>query len=134
MDRRVWLRRLGAAGGLAISLIPMVLVLALTPNASWYDFLLVITGDGQRAGGPLVVHLGSHVSGDLGLVLARVPTAVTIWLLAPLAEYRRRDAWMTLVPIWNLYIAAKICARIVDATNSDTDHLAQPVLLPSSKH
>jgi hypothetical protein len=133
VNRRVWLRRLGAAGGIAICLIPMLLVYALTPGTSWYDFVLLMTGS-HRTDGPLVVHLGSHVTGDLGLVLAVVPIAVTIWLLAPLAEYRRRDALMTLIPVWNHYIAAKICARVVDASNSDTGRLTEGVLLPSSNH
>ena len=133
MNRRVWLRRLGAAGGVAICLIPMLLVYTSTPGASSYDFVLLAIG-GHRTDGPLVVHLGSHMTWDLGLLLAVVPTAVTIWLLGPLAEYRRRDALMTLVPVWNVYIAAKICARIVDATKSESAPLPEPVRLPSSKH
>ena len=75
---------------------------------------------------PLVLHFGSHTTCDLGLTLAIVPGAVTIWLIAPFVEYRRRDALMiVLLPVWNLYLTAKICARVVEA--------AKPDFIPSAR-
>src|SRR3954465_12361194 len=119
VNRRVWMHRFGALSGVGIFMIPPILVYASTAKAP--DFgrtllaLIVLSPGGHRVGGRLVFHFGSHVIFDLGLALAAVPGAVTIWLLAPLAEYRRRDALMTFLPVWNVYITAKICARVVDA-------------------
>ena len=119
MNRQAWMRRFGALTGVGIFMIPPILVYALTAKAPDPARILLalafLATGGHRMDGPLVFHFGSHVILDLGFALATVPGAVTIWLLAPLAEYRRRDALMTLVPVWNLYITAKICARVVDA-------------------
>src|SRR3954465_2273048 len=113
------MRRFGALSGVGIVVIPPILVYALTAKAPDFGRTLLalafLATGGHRMDGPLVFHFGSHGIFDLGLALAAVPGAVTIWLLAPLAQYRRRDALMTFVPVWNLYITAKICARVVDA-------------------
>jgi hypothetical protein len=139
VKRGGWLRRLGGAGGVGICVVPMLLLYALLPKAAssfkgapLLDLLFLATG-GHRTHGPLLVHIGSHMTCDLGLVLAMVPAAVTIWLLAPLAEYRRRDALMAWVPVWNLYITAKICARIVDAASADSALTPETIRLPSSR-
>jgi hypothetical protein len=123
VNRAAWSRRFGAIGGVGIVMIPPVLVYALTAQAP--DFgrtlfsLAVLATGGHRMHGPLVFHFGPNIIFDLGLTLAMVPGAVTIWLLAPLVQYRRRDALMTLLPVWNLYITAKICARVVDAAKRE---------------
>jgi hypothetical protein len=127
VSRSVRLRRFGAAGGVAILLVPMILLCTLTARSTlgfWLGLivLVVFTTGAHRTEGPLVFHSGSHVIWDFGLPLAALPAAATIWLVAPFAAYRRRDALMILLPVWNLYVMAKICARVADAATVDLPH------------
>jgi hypothetical protein len=46
-----------------------------------------------------------------GGMLSALPGLASVLLLAPLVSYRRRDAFMMLIPGWNVYLAWLIGAR-----------------------
>ena len=54
-----------------------------------------------------------------GGVLAVVPSALLIALLAPLVSYRRRDVLLLLVPLWNVVMIWTIGSRIATLPQRD---------------
>lgn len=85
---RSWIGWLGALSSVALVFIP--------PLAA--SRLLIV-----NAGG-FTVAAGSLVGLCPGIAL--------LWVLMPLAGYRRRRAWLLLVPIWGLGVAAEVGARL----------------------
>jgi hypothetical protein len=91
----MWRRGLGGAALLIVCFMPPVLLgLAADPGS-----LRVNDGGGGF---------------DYGGFLSALPGLVGVALLAPLVGYRRRDAVMLLIPVWNIYIAWLIGARVAD--------------------
>jgi hypothetical protein len=54
-----------------------------------------------------------------GGVLAVVPSALLIALLAPLVSYRRRDVLLLLVPLWNVVMIWTIGSRLARLPHRD---------------
>jgi hypothetical protein len=54
-----------------------------------------------------------------GGVLAVVPSALLIALLAPLVSYRRRDVLLLLVPLWNVVMIWTIGSRVATLPQRD---------------
>jgi hypothetical protein len=94
----------GWSGGVAM------LVALLAPQA-----LLVV----RRSGG-LIFHFGTNFTWDAAGTLSTLPAIAAFGLLAPLVGYRRRDALLIAIPIYNVYVAWVAGARAVQLRPGDT--------------
>jgi hypothetical protein len=56
---------------------------------------------------------------DYGSTLASLPILFLVGLLAPLVSYRRRDALLVIVPIYNLVVLWRIGSRLVRLPDRD---------------
>jgi hypothetical protein len=124
---------LGSAAGIAVCLIPVLLLETATDEtlsslgvlrAALY--MLTAAVSLSMPHGPLVIQLGVHSSWNYGAVLALAPGSLMIWLIAPMVGYRRRDALMAFVPVLNVYVAAKIGARAAEAADQSISTRRRP--------
>lgn len=84
----------------------------------WVGGLTLIIVAWQLATYAKPSHLTFH-GFDYGQALASLPIFLLIGVLAPLVSYRRRDALLLLVPIYNLVILWRIGTRLVRLPDRD---------------
>ncbi len=57
-----------------------------------------------------------------GVILMQLPMFLLVGLLAPLVSYRRRDALLLLLPLWNLVVLCRIGSRLTRMSHRDWPH------------
>ncbi len=96
---------------------------------SWVGGLTLIIVEEQLTVAAYPYHV-TIFSNDYGTTLASLPILFLVGLLAPLVSYRRRDALLVIVPIYNLVLLWRIGSRLARLPDRDwpqrPDEIARP--------
>jgi hypothetical protein len=97
------------------------------PRWSWAGGLTLVAACWQ-----LIMHAkASHLTFDgydYGPLLSILPVLFLVGLLAPLASYRRRDAFLIFVPFYNLVVLWRIGSRLARLPERDWPQRPGPVV------